>query len=157
VDVLLAVVVGLAILTVYQWWSGAGGPQTWRDGEGDALPDGRGASGDLSVSMVSGPEHCHWESVTFLSIAWPPGSVVSSKGEIRQFVHDPDGLFDGLDAIHGSYQEGIEAPPDAVTTGIHTDDVEVWISRSDPDAVFLRHGDGNFDRWPRADPRILCA
>ena len=156
VDALLVVVVGLAMVSVFLWWHGEGDAPTWRDREGNVLPNRNGAGG-FGISMGPGPEHCHWENVTFLNVAWPPGSVVPPRGDVRQFVHDPNGLFDDLDYLHGRFQAAIEAPADAVTTGVHTADVELWVSPSDPDAVFLRNRAGTFDRWPRADPKILCA
>jgi hypothetical protein len=64
----------------------------WRDRDGAVLPDGtdRGKDLALGVRVVQGPEHCAWESVTFIQVAWPPGSVATflehPQGELRNFV-----------------------------------------------------------------------
>jgi hypothetical protein len=127
---------------------------TWRDGTGRALP-GETADG-FGVAMFSGAEHCGWEEVTFLQVAWPPGAVVTSYRDVRQFVRDREGVFDGLDNLRSEHARDVEPPRDAVATGVHTDDVELWTAESDPDGIYLRTRDGSFDRWPRAEPHILC-
>jgi len=154
VEGLLVVVLGLLVGAIYQWWVGDGGQ--WRDADGRSLPDGDGEDG-ISMSSMPGAEHCGWESVTFVEVAWPPGSVEPPDGDVRQFVGDPDGILDGLDNLSGSYEDPANAPPDVVATGVHTDDVELWIAGSDPDAIFLRNSSGTYQRWPRADPKVLCA
>jgi hypothetical protein len=133
----------------------------WRDRDGAVLPDGtdRGKDLALGVRVVQGPEHCDWQSVTFLQVAWPPGSVATflehPNGELRKFVRDLDhvlGEWPGL----GEFEHRVAPPADVEPTGIHADSVELWVAASDDDAAYLRRSNGTFERWPRADG-VGCA
>lgn len=130
----------------------------WRDGNDAPLPDGLNPDDDfaLGAHAYRGADHCGWENVTFLDVAWPPGSVTTSFAEARQFVWDPEGALATNQSLLGTLQEDVDPPADAAATGLHTDDVELWIAPSDEDAAYLRHADGTFDRWPRAEPTIQC-
>jgi len=128
----------------------------WRDGDGAVLPDGRDRGKDfaLGVRVVQGPEHCDWQSVMFMQVAWPPGSVATfgehPQGELRDFVRDLNhvlGEWPGL----GEFEHRVAPPPDVEPTGIHADSVELWIAASDDDAAYLRRSNGTFERWPRAE------
>ena len=50
----------------------------------------------------------------------------------------------------------VALPADASDTGYRHQELELWLSPSEPDAAYLRAGD-DVERWPRADPVIACA
>jgi hypothetical protein len=127
----------------------------WRAADGAVLPDGTdGARGlGTGVRVYQGDAEC-FESVTFMEVAWPPGSVAPPSDEIRQFVRDRDDAYEGLP---GEFERDVEPPADAEATGVHTDDVELWIAASQEGVVYLRHADGTFESWPRAEPPAGCA
>lgn len=70
---------------------------------------------------------------------------------------------------HGQWQRGVvgddlrarlrratRLPADARDTGYRLGDLELSLSPSDPDGVYLRVA-GDIERWPRADPPVACA
>jgi hypothetical protein len=132
----------------------------WRDRSGAILLDGtdRGEDFALGVRVYQGLEHCEWERATFMEVAWPPGSIPTLPyGEVRQFVRDPHGVLDHPPVLRGDFTRDIEPPADAEPTGVRTDEVEIWFGTSNENGLYLRHSDGTFDLWPRAEPRIGCA
>ena len=129
----------------------------WHDGDGAVVPDGtdRGKDFALGVRVVQGPQHCDWESVTFLQVAWPPGSVATfgehPQGELRDFVRDLDHVLGEWEGLSGEFGRRVVPPGDVEPTGLHADRVELWIAASDGDAAYLRRSNGTFERWPRAE------
>jgi len=107
--------------------------------------------GELSSS--AGPEHCGWQSVVFLFVGWPLGTVSQTSAEVREFVRDPNGVFD--QRLRPLVRHAV-LPADAADTGYRTGGLELWLSPSNPDAAYLRSG-SDVERWPRADPLIACA
>jgi hypothetical protein len=161
VGVVIAVVIGgLGCQAATRGEQVPGEPQgPWRDRSGTLLPDGtdRGDDFALGVHVFQGAEHCGWEPVTFMHVAWPPGSVSTSLAEARQFVRDPHGVLDRSPALGGEFTRDIDPPSDAEPTGVRTDRAEIWIAPSNEDGLYLWHSEGRFDLWPRAEPPILCA
>jgi hypothetical protein len=127
----------------------------WRTADGAVLPSGTNGERDagLGILVSQGDAEC-LESVTLLEIAWPPGSVAPPSDDVRQFVRDADNAYEGLP---GRFESDVEPPADAEATGVHTDDVELWIAPSQENALYVRHADGRFERWPRSEPPAGCA
>jgi hypothetical protein len=127
--------------------------------EGNRFPAGWSLNGTTVTQeqLVIGPgtEHCDWTSVTFLRVAWPPGSEGAS-GSVRQFVRDPEG------AVGPQYAERLDltaqVPDDAAPSGFRNGDgAELWFADSDEgETAYLVEGSGDAEAWPRADPAVGC-
>jgi hypothetical protein len=46
----------------------------WTDGSRSAVPGDEDHG--FTIASQRGAEHCDWDSVIFLEVAWPPGSVI---------------------------------------------------------------------------------
>ena len=44
------------------------------------------------VVAAAGPEHCGWQSATFLTIGWPLGTQPETAEHARQYIRDPNGV-----------------------------------------------------------------
>jgi hypothetical protein len=127
----------------------------WEDRAGHVLPDGTDRLNDfaLVVHVFSGHEHCGWTSITFMHLAWPPGKRVTSFDHVRQFMRDPNGAYGGP-GLSGSLDLRAELPADAQNTGFHQEGWTLWV---DPEGDFVYLvSDNRVERWPRADPPVLC-
>jgi len=128
---------------------------SWFDASGQPLPDGSPPDMDGTVLVVfRGAEHCRWGSASFMHIRWPVGIP---SDDWRQYVRDPEGLFDD-GALHIGYLDDTTLPPDATDTGYHRGPWHLWVSPSQAaDAIYLANTDtGEVERWGRATPPILC-
>ncbi len=94
-----------------------------------------GRSDVRTVTSHPGPQHCEWQSATFLYV------------NSRPYVRDPE------DLVGDGFREGLrlatKLPKDARDTGFRADELELWLSPSD-EGAFLRVG-ADVERWPRAD------
>ena len=103
------------------------------------------------IEASAGPEHCDWQSVTFLTIGWPLGSLAYHSDQAREYLRDPEGKVTGhpvrLDA---------SLPSDAVATGFRDGPVELYLSRSDQDRFAYLVLGASVERWPRQDPMAGC-
>jgi len=103
----------------------------------------------------AGPDHCGWESATYLTIGWPPGTVASYATGARLYIRDPHG------AVAASYREGLvlhaSLPADARPTGHRHGSIQIYVSPSDQDRAIYVVGADGAERWPRSDPMTLCA
>lgn len=117
--------------------------------------DGR-VVGEFELVTIAGPEHCDWQTATFMFIAWPPGTTSMNAAGARQYIRDPRGVFE-----KGRYRELLdldaELPADARPTGHRLGSVEIHVSPSDQDDAIYLVGPGGAERWPRAHEMILCA
>lgn len=96
----------------------------------------------------AGSEHCDWESIRFLHVDRPDGSLGA------QYVRDPQGVLRG-EGLIGSYAEDIELPPDAEFSGYRsTDGMELWFN-PEGRAAFVVTPAG-VERWPRLRTGIGC-
>lgn len=127
------------ILALLAACEGAEGVGTWRDEQGRTL------------ESFSGPEHCDWQSVTFLHAE--AGLLGGAVSERLQFLRDPEGLFEAEVVV--PYDADATLPEDAVDTGFRLDDLELWAER-DRDAVYALK-EGSVERWPRTRSEIACA
>jgi immunoglobulin-like protein involved in spore germination len=130
---------------------------TWVDGNGVPLPAGSPDAAGTVLFVFRGAEHCQWQSVTFMHLGWPVGTVSNSPDQWRQYVRDPLGRFDD-GALHVGYLSDTSLPSDAADTGYHRGPWQLWVSPSQADdAVFVVDADtGAVERWGRATPPILC-
>jgi hypothetical protein len=129
----------------------------WFDGNNQPLPDGSPDVAGTVLFVFRGADHCQWQSVTFMHIGWPVGTLSNAEGDWRQYVRDPKGLFDD-GALHVGYLSDTSLPSDAADTGYHRGPWQLWVSPSQADdAVFVVNADtGAVERWSRATPPILC-
>jgi immunoglobulin-like protein involved in spore germination len=130
---------------------------TWVDGNGVPLPDGSPDAAGTVLFVFRGAEHCQWQSVTFMHIGWPVGTVSNYPDQWRQYVRDPEGLFDD-GALHVGYLSDTSLPSDAADTGYQRGPWRLWVSPSQADdAIFVVNTDtGAVERWGRSTPPILC-
>lgn len=131
----------------------------WSDANDDPVSDGSFSDGPLVLSISEGPDHCGWTSVTFMSIAWPPGSASGSNGRDRQYLRDPSGVLS--ESTAGPLAPSATLPGDAAYTGLHRGDWQLWVAPSDADtAVYIVNADpaarGVVERWPRVTTPIFC-
>lgn len=129
----------------------------WYDGNGMPLPNGSPGSEGTAIAVFRGSEHCQWETATFMHLGWPVGTNATSFDEERQYVRDPESLFDS-GALHVGFLSDATLPPDAVDTGYRRGPWQLWVSPSQADdAVFVVNRDaGIAERWGRSSQPILC-
>ncbi len=117
--------------------------------------DGQPVSENI-LNSIMGPEHCSWETVTFLHVGISLGDVKKKYGT-PTFTHDPYG-----DLNRGGWQlvqfdGNAELPEDAEFSGYLNDGVELWVSPSRLETeVYMIDGD-KVEKWPRMNPRVGCA
>lgn len=106
----------------------------WHDAAGEPVPTG-------TVYSHTGPAHCDWESVTFLTV------------EDEPFVRDPDGLL--ADYTVTSFDPSARLPDDAADTGYRKDGAALWRA-ADGSAVYLVSS-AAVERWAATRELITCA
>lgn len=109
--------------------------QIWLDRDGDRVPSSIVRSGH-------GPDHCDWESVTFLSL------------DGVQYVADPDDVLGDVGLVT-PYDGDAELPADASDSGYRRDGRALW--RSADRRVAYVVADGRVEAWPSATGEIVCA
>lgn len=116
------------------------GFEIWTDGDGNRVP--------IQELLFSrrGPEHCGWESASFI------GFDIRSK-QWTDYVRDPEGVL--TDWTRGSYAADVELPANAKDSGYRHDDWQLWHA-ANRSAVYVVTPD-HIERWPRAKERIGCA
>ena len=107
----------------------------WLDADGNRV---------LTSTLVSfrGPEHCGWQSVTFLTY------------RDRQYLGDPQGALEGS-GVEVPFEADAELPADATDTGYHRDGRHLWLS-ADESVAYVVDGDG-VEAWPSPDHIVGCA
>lgn len=111
------------------------GVEVWQDADGRRVP----------VSVVRsapGPEHCGWESVTFLTV------------EGNGYVRDPDGVF-SADFEVAEFDGDAELPVDAVDTGYSLAGQRIWLA-ADGSVAFVVEPD-RVEAWPSPGEPFGCA
>ena len=106
----------------------------WTDADGKPQPTSE-------IFSYPGPEHCDWQTVTFLTLG------------PRQFVRDPEGKLTAQ--ALGSYDGDTRLPDDAEDTGYRHTGVALWRVPSG-DAVYAVDGE-RVERWPALREMIGCA
>jgi hypothetical protein len=155
------VLVALAGLGTGLWSAGEGQQEPpeepWLDAQSKPLPDASETNEGLVLRVFHGHEHCEWQSVTFLDLAWPLGTIARyppNPDDYRQYVRDPEGLLNF--SVVDVFGRDAQLPPGAMATGYHADGWELWINEPEADRfVYVVH-DGRAERWPRARDPIYC-
>ncbi len=135
----------------FPWQQAAHVLGRWTTADGDPVPS-------KTINTQAGPEHCDWQSVIFMSLAMPVGSLANSGTDSIQFLSDPLGVMSGIDGrFKGRFQVDTELPDDAKFSGYTKNGVELWISGSELETgIFMVEGK-DVEKWPRVEPKILCA
>jgi hypothetical protein len=111
------------------------GYRIWVDADGARVPTS-------VLSETTGPEHCEWESVTFLTV------------DGADFVSDPRSVL--TDAyVTAPLDEDAELPADAVDTGYHRESKHLWLA-ADGRFAFVVDGD-SVQAWPATTQQVACA
>lgn len=111
----------------------AGAPQVWTDRTGRRVPT-------TTVQSFPGPEHCNWQTVTFLEV-----------GD-REFLRDPDGeLADFVE--QPGYAPDVPLPVGATDTGWVREGARLWLTSA---AAYVDVG-GRTERWSETTQDIGCA
>jgi len=102
------------------------------------------------VHEYAGSAHCGRQTTRVLRTGDPVGvrwDYPWPSGDGVEYVRDPDQAFGQPELTAGF--SAIEAlPADGIDTGLRSLGRELWVSPSDPDAVYIRDFDG-VERWPR--------
>lgn len=113
------------------------GLQVWTDETGEPVST-------KTVASWRGPEHCSWQSMTFLYLG----------KDRRPFLRDPLPDLRGL--LAGPYQAHVAVPADARDTGYRREGRRLWVSADGRHAYVGSPDDA--ERWPRnTGERIGCA
>jgi len=115
--------------------------------------DARAVS-SFELVTFSGPDHCGWQSATFLIIGWPVGTVSRTIAEARQYIRDPHGAVGT--SLRARLVLRATLPADARPTGYRHGSIELYLSPSDQDDGIYVMGPGGAERWPRDDPPTAC-
>jgi hypothetical protein len=110
------------------------------------------------INSGPGPEHCDWQSATYLHLAIPLGVPAQSGVDSIQFIKDPlKVMVDIYDGDTVNFLANTVLPGDAYFSGYTKNGIELWISDSElEDGIYLVEGN-HVEKWPRIDPKILCA
>jgi hypothetical protein len=119
----------------------------WRDRDGEPVSA-------ATVSSYAGPEHCDWQTVTFLELQAGSGLTEPALSGRVTFLRDPDGTL--ADYVVSPYAAPVARPDDAVDTGWERDGQEVWLDREGW-AAYVRIDGEAYERWPRTSGPIACA
>ena len=129
----------------------------WKDPAGETLP--HRSTGTLVLQVVDGANACGLDGSTFLSMSWPPGTVLRAptfddfrRDRAREYIRDPDGAIQRLGPwrLAATFDPDANPPPDASPTGFHRGPWQLWISPSDADRAVYLVTDDKVERWPRA-------
>lgn len=110
------------------------GLQIWTDSDGRPVPT-------TTIESWRGPEHCDWQSMTFLHL----GEAV--------YVRNPDPSL--AEYFAEPYQEHSDLPAAAIDTGFERDGEHLWQS-PDEQRAFVGIQD-DVEVWPRTIERLACA
>jgi hypothetical protein len=109
------------------------GVQTWTDASGASVPT-------RTVQSYAGPEHCDWQSMTFLEVR---GGVY-----VRAPLPELARYFDA------SYRSRATLPADAVDTGYRRDGNRLWLG-ADGRWAFIGTP-RSVEAWPRTSEPLSC-
>ena len=110
------------------------GVQVWTDDSGAPVPT-------RTVHSYAGPEHCNWQSMTFL--------------ELRDGVYVRDPLPEVADFFDTPFRADTALPADAVATGYRRDGQRLWLSADGTQAFVGTRG--SVESWPRTARPLGCA
>lgn len=107
----------------------------WLDHDGNRVPTS-------TITSWIGPEHCDWESLTFL------------RFEDRQYISDPHGVLVGAGLV-APFDDDAELPPDATDTGYQRDGGRLWLAADEATAYLV--DDNRVEAWPTTIDPIGCS
>lgn len=110
------------------------GQTVWTDGDGNRVPTS-------TITSFPGPDHCGWQSVTFLHL------------EDRQYLRDPQNLL--TDETVRPYDGDARLPADAIDTGYRNDNHELWLTTDSSIAYIVT--DTAVEAWPSTTRSVACA
>lgn len=127
----------------------------YRDHDPHRWTDARGCPVRIDViAQGQGPEHCGWESITFLSVGSPIGAPIADTAR-RRYVRPreprPTTSTAGEEAARHAGAPITELPAGVVDTGFRDDDAQLWADPSDPTAVYRVEGD-TAEAWSLVGP-----
>ena len=126
---------------------------------GGGSPTGWELSGqDVDLDVIhsyQGEEHCDWQDVTFLQVAWPLGTS-GAQGKARMYVRDPERVL--AEQSLAEFQSDARLPEDAEFTGYSSEVGELWLAPGDQDTVaYVVTKDGeHVEAWPRTRSLMGC-
>lgn len=123
---------------------------TWYGPEGEEISEESNI-----INVITGPEHCKWQSAVMMHVGWPLGRDANNISESRQYLRDPNKVLPQEDLMT-DFDDDVELPKTAKYTGYRTDFVELWLDGNDRAAAYLVFSD-HVERWPRAKDAIACA
>lgn len=106
----------------------------WENADGVRVPTS-------VISSARGPQHCGWESATFL------------RFDGKSYVSDPAGVLSDAGLVV-PFDDDAELPSDSIDTGYQREGRRVWLS-SDRTVAFIVTGD-SVEAWPSATDEIVC-
>lgn len=114
------------------------GVEVWTDRNGERVPTS-------IVQSRRGPEHCNWQSITFLHV------------EGQQYIRDEHGDLKGFGSskLKATFDADTTVPPDARETGYSLHGRALWIA-ADRSSVYVVAA-GNAERWPAPVEQVGCA
>lgn len=104
------------------------------------------------LATFAGPDHCGWQSATFLLIGWPLGTAAATASEARLYIRDPQGAMSGAVNYRDLLDLSARVPSDARSTGYRFGHLELFLSPSDQDEAIYVVARGSAERWARSDP-----
>jgi hypothetical protein len=109
--------------------------EIWVDADGNRVPTS-------IVTSSQGPQHCDWESVTFLWF------------EDSQYISDPRRVLSGVDFV-APFDDDSELPSNAIDTGYQREGRQLWVS-ADGSVAYLVD-DNRVEAWPTSTDLVGCA
>ena len=111
------------------------GIQVWVNQQGKRVPT-------TVIQSSQGPEHCDWDSTTFLHL----------KGDT--FIRDPKGVLP-RDWFSVTFDDDVTLPEDVDDTGYRLDRQRLWVA-ADRSAAYIAT-ENAVERWPAATGYVGCA
>lgn len=116
---------------------------------------GRPVDTTHAMNTIAAAGHCGWQAATLMHLPLKLGATTTSSAEMRQFVRDAKRVTPQAH-LHGTLDLNATLPADATATGYRFQVIEIYLSPSDTDSVFLVAPTA-VERWPRSDPMTLCS
>jgi hypothetical protein len=112
--------------------------EIWTDRDGRRVPT-------TTLISSTGPEHCDWESVHFLTLG--------EGKDARQYARDPRGAL-GSHLLTAAYKGDVGMPAAAHDTGYRFHDWALWLT-GDKATAYVRTDHG-VEAWPATKERTAC-
>lgn len=112
------------------------------------------------ISQTVGPDHCGWETVTFLTIGDPIGSSIGTTviTDARRFVWDPQGALPRVDDESRNEVVAVtDLPPSTYDAGYRDGTAELWLDPQDPTSLYRVDGAVAERYVADLDQQFLCS